>query len=116
MWITILGLVANVVPLVLGATGVLSPANSSLVNNLLASVLPFLTTLSQKQGATADILAALSLLSSTLNVLKSQPGMPADKLAEIEKLSGDVQAAILAYIQAGHGYDPSLYQPIGVIA
>lgn len=116
MWLTLLPLFANVALQVLGSTGVLSPANSSLANNLLASVIPFLGTITSKQGTTADVLAGLSLLSSTLAALKSQTNLPADKLAEIEALSNEVQKAILAYIQAGHGYDPTLYAPIGVIA
>ncbi len=116
MWTIFLPLLAQVIPLVLGATGVLSPANLSLTNNLLAAVFPFITTLSQKQGTTADVLAGLSLLSSICAALKSDPKLPADKLAEVEQVSSAVQKAILAYIQAGHGYDESLYAPVGVIA
>ncbi len=69
-----------------------------------------------KQGSTSsDVIAALSGAMTLLMALKADTSIPADKLQLIENLIGEIQAAIVAFVSAGAGFDPANYTPVPTV-
>lgn len=111
-FIPLIGLFANIALQAIGLAGVLTPAATTTINGLIGGIVPLLGALTSKGTTSSDILAVLAGLSSIIATLKGDPNLPADKLALVQAYDGEVQAAILAYIQAGKGLDLSVFTPI----
>lgn len=115
-FLPLIGLFANVALAAVGASGIISPATTTLIGNLLSGVTPLVGALTSGATKLQDVLAVLAGLSSIIAALEADTGLPADRLAQLKLLDGDVQAAITAYIQAGKGYDATNYAPIAPVA
>ena len=111
-FLPLLSLFANIALTAIGASGLISPTTAKLVTSLLGGVTSLIGSLGAGNTKLADVLAVLAGLSSIIAALKADPAIPADKLALLNSLDGEVSAAISAYIQAGKGYDPTLYAPV----
>lgn len=114
-FIPLIGLFANIVLQALGLGGVLTPQTTTTINGLIGGIVPLLGTLTSKQTTTSDVLAVLAGLSSIIATLKADTNLPQDKLALVQVYDSEVQAAILAYIQAGKGLDLSVFTPIAPV-
>lgn len=115
-FLPLIGIFANIALQAVGAGGLISPATLGLVTSLIGGVTPLIGSLAAGNTKLADVLAVLAGLSSIIAALKSDPAIPADKLALLNSLDGEVSAAIAAYIKAGKGYDPANYAPIAQVS
>ena len=114
-FLPLIGLFANVALAAVGASGLISPATTKLITDLISGVTPLVGNLTSGATKLQDVLAVLAGLSSIIATLKADTGLPADKLALLNSLDGEVEAAIAAYIQSGKGYDATNYTPIAPV-
>ncbi len=114
-FLPLIGIFGNLVITLVGSLAGLTPANQTLAQQLLAGVLPLVGSLGAGNTKLQDVLAVLAGYQAIIAALKSDPSLPADKLTLLNNLGAEVQAAIIAYIQAGKGYDPGNYAPVPLV-
>ncbi len=114
-FLPLLGLFGNIAITVVGSLTGLSPANQTLIQQLLAGVLPLVTSLGAGNTKLENVLAVLAGYQAIIAALEADPSTTTDKLAILKNLGGEVQAATVAYIQAGKGYDSTNYAPVPTV-
>ena len=67
------------------------------------------------QTPSSLLMSLYGALIGTLTILKAQPNLPAETLAEINGYLVAAEAATAAWVQAESGFDASLYTPVSPI-
>ena len=93
-----------------------SGATSNLIQALLGPAQALISKLISGGSASSETLAALAAAMAVATALKANTSLPADTLAEVNNVLSDLQAALVAYVKAGAGFDPSIYIPITPVA
>lgn len=114
-FLPIISLFGNILVQVVGSLTGLSPTTQTLISSLLPNVTAIIQNLMSAKGTLQDVLASLAGLSSILATLMADPAISADKLKLLETYDDEVQAAILAYVKAGTGYNAATYSPISPV-
>ncbi|HEY3620739.1 MAG TPA: hypothetical protein VGK96_28380 [Candidatus Sulfotelmatobacter sp.] len=114
-FLPIIGIFANIVLQAVGAAGVLAPATTNLIESLIGNISPLIATLFSGQPKVQDVLAVLAGLSAIITTLEQDTNLPADRLARLKLLDGEVSAAISAYVKAGAGFDATTYTQISPV-
>lgn len=111
-FLPILTLIVNALgtalPLIPGVNSTISKTATDLaggVITLLGNIVP-------GQTKSADVIAALSGAMTLLTILKADTSIAPDKLTLINNLITEIQAAIVAYVSAGKGFDITNYGQI----
>src|SRR5271170_7484177 len=93
-FLQILGLFGNVALSAVGAAGLISPATSTLITQLLTGATTLVGSLASGNTKLQDVLAALAALSSVVAALKADPAIAADpaKLTLLTNLDGEISA------------------------
>lgn len=113
--VSLVTLIVNVVLTALQSSGVTNSSTTALVTGLENAVLPLLSGLNSGASVTSDVLAVLGALTGVLGTLKQNTGLDPAILAQIDTLNASVQAALVAYVQAGKGVDLSVLTPIPAV-
>ncbi len=111
-FLPLIGIFGNLAITIVGSLAGLSPANQTLIQSLLNGVLPLVGSLGAGNTKLQDVLAVLAGYSAIIAALRADPSTTSDKLVILDNLGNEVQAATVAYIQAGKGYDPVNYAPV----
>ena len=106
---SIFGIVGPLVTQILANRGVIGTGTQNLINSLSNPLSNLIASLSTATTKTQDALAVLAAAQGVVNVLKASTGLPADVLTEINNIDADIQKALIAYAQAGKGFDASIY-------
>lgn len=67
------------------------------------------------QTPSSLLMSLYGALIGTLTILKAQPNLPTETLAEINGYLVAAEAATAAWVQAESGFDASLYTPVSPI-
>jgi hypothetical protein len=108
----IINALGTALPLIPGVSATIAKTSTDLatgVVGLLAGIVP-------GQAASSDVIAALSGAMALLTTLKADTSIAPDKLTLIDNLIGEIQAAIVAYVSAGTGFNASNYAQIAPVA
>lgn len=111
-FLPVLTLIIKALGLALPLIPGVSPTISKTATDLAGGVLGLLAGIVPGQTKSADVIAALSGAMTLLMTLKADTSLPADKIQLIDNLIGEIQAAIVAYVAAGKGFDPANYSQI----
>ncbi|CAN5951061.1 unnamed protein product [Sphagnum jensenii] len=114
--VNIIALLLPVLTTVLQNQGVIGSSTSNLITSLLSTITPLISNLQNGTSKVQDTLAVLGALTGVIASLKANTSLPAATLAEINQLDLDVQAALTAYVQSGKGVDLSVLTPIAPVA
>lgn len=109
MLTAILTIIGTLIPTILQNAGVIGASTNNLISSLLIPIEALIGNLKNSQNATQSGLAALGAAAGVIAVLKATTGLPADVLTQINSIDLDVQAALIAYVKAGSGFDISVY-------
>lgn len=112
----ILSTLGTLVPIVLQNTGVIGANGAQLASTLSNLGISLFTSIKAGGSDVQDGLAALATLSGVLAVLKSNTGISADVLTQIDNLDKDVTAGLKGYALAGEGLDLTLYGPLPLVS
>jgi len=115
-FLPILSLIINALGTALPLIPGVNPTISKTAVDLAGGVVGLLGNIQPGQAKSADVIAALSGASTLLTILKADTSLPADKLQLVDNLIGEIQAAIVAYVSAGKGFDPANYSQITPVA
>lgn len=108
----IINALGTALPLIPGVNATVSKTAADLaggVIGMLGNIVPGQTT-------SSNVIAALSGAMTLLMTLKADTTIPADKLTLIDNLIAEIQAAIIAYVSAGKGFDASNYSQIAIVS
>ncbi len=114
-FLPLIGIFGNLAITLVGSLAGLTPANQTLIQQLLGGVLPLLSSLHAGNTKLQDVLAVLAGHNAIIAALKADPSTTGDKLTLLDNLGAEVQAATVAYIKAGTGYDPTNYAPVPLV-
>jgi len=106
----------NSILALLAQTKTIPDGSVNLASQVESAFGPLIAALLSHQGAAADVLAGYGAVIGTLTSLK---GVKAFDQATIDRINVYLTAAqngTAAYLQAGKGFDPSLYGPTTPIA
>ena len=112
--LTILSMVASLIPTILQSAGVIGPSTNTLITSLLGPVATLITSIKAGQSGAQDTLSVLGALMGVLTVLQNTAIDPG-KQAEVKAMLLDVKAALAAYVQSGKGIDLSVLTPIPLV-
>lgn len=114
-FLPILSLIINALGTALPLIPGVSPTIAKTSTDLASGVITLLSGIVPGQTASANVIAALSGAMALLSTLKQDTTIPADKLTLIDNLIAEIQAAIVAYVSAGTGFNPASYAPIAPV-
>jgi hypothetical protein len=114
-FLPILSLIINALGTALPLIPGVSPTIAKTATDLAMGLVGLLGGIVPGQTKSADVIAALSGAMTLLTVLKTDTSIAPDKLTLINNLIAEIQAAIIAYVSAGKGFDPTAYAPIAMV-
>ena len=114
-FLPILTLIINALGMALPLIPGVSPTISKSATDLATGVIGLLSGIVPGQTKSADVIAALSGAMALLTTLKADTTIAPDKLTLIDNLIGEIQAAIVAYVSAGKGFDPANYSQLATV-
>ena len=116
MLATILTILGTLVPTILNNAGVIGTKTTTLITNLLGPVSTLISNLMAGQSKTQDGLAVLGAMAGVVATLKADTNLSPAVLTQIGNIDSDIQAALVAYVNAEKGLDLSIYAQIAPVA
>lgn len=117
--VAIIQLALSLVGGILQNKGVISGNTDNLITQLSGLGSSLLTSvLSNKGSGTAGVdntMAALGTLAGVIAVLKQNTGLSADFLAYLNQADTSVNASLAAYVEAGKGFDITMFAPVALV-
>lgn len=107
----IINALGTALPLIPGV----SPTISKTSTDLAAGVISLLGGIVPGQAKSADVIAALSGAMTLLTTLRADTTIAPDKITLIDNLISEIQAAIVAYVSAGTGFNAANYAQIAPV-
>jgi hypothetical protein len=104
---TILMLIVQLLPGILSATGVVTPAIAALISQLGGSLPALITSLTAGKGPTADFMAVLAALKPEIAALKTNTALSPEDLALADSLDDAMTKALAGYADAEDKTDPN---------
>ena len=101
----------NAILSLLSQSKVIPDGSVNLAAQIEAAFGPLIAGLLNHQGKAADVLAAYGAIIGLLTSLKGSTKLDAATIDKINEYIMAAQNGTAGYLQAGKGYDPSLYQP-----
>jgi hypothetical protein len=104
----IINALGTALPLIPGVNATISKTATGLASG----VINMLSSISPAQATSQNVIAALSGAMALLTTLKADTTIAPATLTLIDNLIGEIQAAIIAYVSAGNGFDAANYSQI----
>lgn len=115
-FLPLLQFAVNSILAVLSQTKTIPDGSVNLATQIEAAFGPLIAGLLSHQGTASDVLAAYGAVIGLLTSLKGNKAFNADTIDKIDEYILAAQNGTAGYIQAGKGFDPSLYGPTNPIA
>lgn len=108
----IINALGTALPLIPGVSSTIAKTATDLANG----VIGMLGSIGPNQATSSNVIAALSGAMTLLMTLKADTTIAPDKLTLIDNLISELQAAIIAYVSAGKGFDATNYSQLAPVA